>query len=161
MDAIYDPQMVVSVEVQAVGRRTLAAVRCTVPPGEVHAAWRPAVGKVWDFLRGQPGLWAGGHNIFVYHHPKEAGSPMLCDFGVEVAGPFESAGEVFATETPAGEAVVAVYRGPYDGLPQACDAIDTWMAAHARSSAGHSWEIYGDPTPEPADTVTTVLHLLS
>ena len=86
---------------------------------------------------------------------------MLCDFGVEVSGTFDAAGEVFATQTPTGEAVDAVYRGPYDGLHEAYDANDTWMAAHARASAGHSWEIYGDLTPEPADTVTTVLHLLS
>jgi hypothetical protein len=35
------------------------------------------------------------------------------------------------------------------------------MAANRRESAGHSWEIYGDPTPDPADTETTVVHLLS
>src|SRR5215469_6222107 len=29
-----------------------------------------------------------------------------------------------------------------------------------QESAGHSWEIYGDPTPDPADTETTVVHLL-
>ncbi len=153
--------MLVSVGLQAVSSRTLAAVRCTVPPGEVGSAWGPALGQVWDFLRGRPELWTGGHNIFVYHHPKEAGAPLLCDFGVEVAGTFEDAGEVFATETPTGEAVVAVYRGPYDRLHEAYEAIDTWMTTQARGSAGHSWEIYADPTPNPADTVTTVLHLLS
>jgi len=152
--------MAVSVEVQDVSRRPLAAVQCTLPPGEVGSAWEPAVGKVWDFLRGQPALWTGGHNIFVYHHAKEAGAPLLCDFGVEVTSTFDAAGEVFATETPTCEAVVAVYRGPYDRLHEAYDAIHTWMAEHARVSAGHSWEIYGDPTPDPADTVTTVLHLL-
>jgi hypothetical protein len=30
------------------------------------------------------------------------------------------------------------------------------MAANRRESAGHSWEIYGDP----ADTETTVVYLL-
>ncbi len=160
MDAIYHSAMLLSLEVQAVSGRPLAAVRCRVPPSEVGSSWGPAVGKVWDFLRGQPGLWTGGHNNFVYRHAKEPGAPLLCDFGVEVTGPFDPAGEVFATETPTGEAVVAVYRGPYDGLHEAYDAIDTWMAAHARGSAGQSWEIYGDPMPDPADTVTTVLHLL-
>ena len=40
------------------------------------------------------------------------------------------------------------------------DAIRKWMAANRRESAGHSWEIYGDPTPDPADTETTVVCLL-
>jgi hypothetical protein len=34
------------------------------------------------------------------------------------------------------------------------------MAANRRESVGHSWEIYGDPTPDPADTETTVVYLL-
>jgi len=34
------------------------------------------------------------------------------------------------------------------------------MAANRRESAGHSWEIYGDPTPDPAHTETMVVHLL-
>jgi hypothetical protein len=31
------------------------------------------------------------------------------------------------------------------------------MAANQRESAGHSWEIHGDPMPDPADTETTVV----
>ena len=84
----------------------------------------------------------------------------MCEFGVEVTETFATAGEVYATETPAGEAVVAVYRGPYDGLNEAYTAIDEWMAANGRESAGRSWEIYGDPTPDPAGTETAVVHLL-
>jgi hypothetical protein len=34
------------------------------------------------------------------------------------------------------------------------------MAANRRESAGLSWEIYGDPTPDPADTETTIVYLL-
>jgi hypothetical protein len=34
------------------------------------------------------------------------------------------------------------------------------MAANRRESAGHSWEIYEDPTPDPTDTETTVVYLL-
>ena len=39
-------------------------------------------------------------------------------------------------------------------------ALRKWMAAHRRESAGHSGEIYGDPTPDPADTETTVVYLV-
>ena len=88
------------------------------------------------------------------------GFGLLCDFGVEVTRTFEAAGEVHATETTAGEAAAAVHRGPYNRMNEAHDAIGKWMAANGRESAGHSWEIYGDPTPDPADTETTVVYLL-
>jgi len=152
--------MPVSVNVQTVHARKLAAVRREVAPGAIGSAWRPAVDKVWEFIRSQPGLRTDGHNIFLYHHPKDPGAPIRCDFGVEVTRTFETAGEVYATETPAGEAVVAVHRGPYNRMNEAYSAIERWMAVSGRESAGHSWEIYGDPTPDPADTETTIVHLL-
>jgi DNA gyrase inhibitor GyrI len=101
-----------------------------------------------------------GHNIFLYHHPNQPGAPIRCDFGVEVTRTFETAGEVYATETPGGEAAVAVHRGPYTRMNEAHHAIEKWIAANRRESARHSWEIYGDPTPDPADTQTTVVYLL-
>ena len=152
--------MAASVSVQTVHPRRLAAVRCEVAPGEVGSAWGPAVGQVWDFIRSQPGLWTDGHNIFVYHEADDPGGPLLCDFGVEVTRTFEAAGAVHATETPGGEAAVAVHRGAYDRLHEAYDAIEDWMVANGRESAGHTLEIYGDPTPDPADTETTVVRLL-
>jgi len=153
--------MAVSVNLLTVQPRKLAAVRREVRPRAVGSAWGPAVGKVWDFIRSQPGLWTVGHNIFLYHHPTQPSAPILCDFGVEVTRAFETAGEVYATETPGGEAAVAVHRSPYGRMNEAHDAIRKWMATNRRESAGHSWEIYGDPTPDPADTETTVVYLLS
>jgi len=156
----YDRGVLVSVNVETVPPRKLAAVRCEVAPGAVGSAWGPALGKVWDLIRSQPGLWSDGHNIFLYHHSKELGAPILCDFGVEVTRTFETAGEVYATETPGGEVAVAVHRGRYNRMNEAYNAIDKWIAENRRESAGHSWEIYGDPTPDPVDTETTVVHLL-
>ena len=152
--------MPVSVKLQVVQPRKLAAVRREVEPEKVGSAWGPALDLVWDFLRSQSGLWTHGHNIFVYHLPKHPGAPLSCDFGVEVTRTFESVGEVYATETPGGEASVAIHRGPYGRMNEAYDAIDQWMKANRRESAGHVWEIYGDPMPHPADTETTIVHLL-
>lgn len=152
--------MSVSVTLETVHPRKLAAVRREVAPGAIGSVWRPALDKVWEFIRSQPGLRTDGHNIFLYHHAKQAGAPMLCDFGVEVTRSFETAGEVHATETPGGEAVVGIHRGPYNRIDNAHHAIEKWMAANRRESAGHSWEIYGDPAPDPADTETTVVYLL-
>ena len=152
--------MPVAVTLRTVHPRKLAAVRCEVLPGTVGSAWGPALGKVWEFIRRQPGLRTDGHNIFLYHHPTMPDAPILCDFGVEVTRTFEATGEVYATETPAGEAAVAVHRGSYDHMSEAYTAIEKWMVTNGRASAGHSWEIYGDPTPDPAETETTIVHLL-
>ena len=152
--------MPVSVRFETVQPRKLAAVRREVTPGAVASAWGPALDRTWEFIRTQPGLRTDGHNIFLYHHPTHAGAPILCDFGVEVTRTFETAGEVYSCETPGGEAAIAVHRGPYNRLNEAHDAIRRWMTANRRESAGHSWEIYGDPKPDPADTETTVVYLL-
>ena len=152
--------MPVSVDLQNVAPRKVAAVRREVAPGGVGAAWKPALDKVWEFLRSQPGLRTDGHNVFLYHHPAQPGAPIQCDFGVEVTRAFETAGEVYATETPGGEAAVAIHRGPYNRMNEAHSAIRKWMAANGRESAGHSWEIYGDPTPDPSEIETTVVYLL-
>ena len=152
--------MPVSVNLQTVLPRRLAAVRREVAPEAVASAWGPALDKVWLFLRGQPGLRTDGHNIFLYHHLAQPGAPILCDFGVEVTRAFETAGEVYAAETPGGEAAVAVHRGPYNRMHEAHDAVRKWIASNRRESAGRSWEIFGDPAPDPASAETTIVYLL-
>jgi effector-binding domain-containing protein len=85
---------------------------------------------------------------------------MNVDFGVEVTRSFEPSGEVYATETPAGEVATAVHIGGYDRLSDAHDVIDAWARTHQREFAGQSWEIYGDWSDDPSKVETTVVYLL-
>jgi len=103
--------MSAEVTVVQVGPRRLAAVVRQVRVGEVGAAWGPASNLVWAFVRAQPGLWTGGHNVFLYRHPAAGESTLEVAFGVEVGRPFEGEGDVVPVETPAGTVATAVHRG--------------------------------------------------
>jgi effector-binding domain-containing protein len=153
--------MGIDVTVETVQPRKLAAVRRQVPLGAVASAWRPALDQVWAFLRTQPGLRTDGHNIFLYHHPARRSDPMDVDFGVEVARSFVPSGEIRETNTPAGEAAIAVHKGSYDQLRATHDAVHQWASSHKRTFAGLSWEIYGDWSDDPTNLETTVVYLLA
>jgi len=101
--------MTYEVTVETLGTRTLAAVRRRVPMNNIAKEFRPALDRVWAFLKKNPGLRTDGHNVFLYHHENPEIMPV--DFGVEVVGAFTGEGEVQCVTTPAGEAAVVVHRG--------------------------------------------------
>lgn len=148
---------IVEVDVAA---RPIAAVHVSVRVGHVATAWRPALDKVWAFLRRHDGLRTDGHNLFVYRHPVRPGAPLEVDVGVEVSHAFESEGEIVFTHTPAGRAVSTVHIGPPEQLAVANAAIEEWCRANGRSMAGISWEIYGDPGDDPGSLEVQVFYLL-
>ena len=152
--------MVYEIVTETAAARPIAAVRRRVAIGEVSPVWRPALDRVWAFLRRHPGLRTGGHNIFVYHHPTRLGDPMEVDFGVEVSGAFASEGEVLFTHTPAGLVASTLHVGPIAMLASANEAIESWCATHKRALGGASWEIYGDPTDD-GELEVRVFYLLA
>ena len=139
----------------------LAAVRRRVRIGDVARAWKPALDIVWEFLHYNEGLWTKGHNCFLYHHPAAGEAAMMVDFGVQVIRPFQDAGEVVCTQTPAGEVVLTTHIGSYGKLAAAHEAIHLWGAATGRAFGGWSWEIYGDWSEDEAKLETQVVYLLS
>ena len=141
--------------------RPIAAVHTSVPVGQVAAAWRPALDKVWAFLGTHEGLRTDGHNIFVYRHPVRPGAPMEVDFGVEVSRAFDGEGEIVFTHTPAGHAASTVHVGPPGSArPTPMPPSRRGAGANQRSLAGVSWEIYGDPGDDPATFEVQVFYLL-
>jgi effector-binding domain-containing protein len=147
--------------VEDVAARPMAAVHRSVAVGEVGSAWRPALDKVWAFLRRHDGLRTDGHNIFLYRHPVEPGAPLEVDFGVEVSRAFAGEDEIAFTHTPAGLAASTIHAGPLDQLGDANAAIEEWCSANRRPLAGVSWEIYGDPGDDPSVLDVQVFYLLT
>jgi effector-binding domain-containing protein len=152
--------MDLSVKVEQIQPRLLAAVRRAAAPREIPAAFKPALDLVWAFLGKHPGLRSDGHNVFLYHHVARPEAGMPIDFGVEVTRRFQPEGEVHCVETPAGEASVLVHRGPYGGLPQAHAWVHAWCKSNGRVIGGHSLEIYGDWSSDPSQLETTIQYLL-
>jgi effector-binding domain-containing protein len=140
--------------------RVLAAVRRVAAPREISTAFKPALDRVWAFLKQHAGLRSEGHNVFLYHHVAQPETGMPIDFGVEVSRRFEPEGEVCCIETPAGEAAVLQHRGAYSGLPEAHAALHRWCATNGRTIGSHSLEIYGDWSADPRELETTIQYLL-
>lgn len=152
--------MAYEIILEDVAARPIAAVHASVPVGQVGAAWRPALDKVWAFLGRHDGLRTDGHNIFVYRHPVQPGAPIEVDFGVEVSRAFAGEDEIVFTHTPAGRVASTIHIGPPDQLANANAAIEAWCRANHQSLAGASWEIYGDPGDDPATLEVRVFYLL-
>ena len=136
--------------------------RCAqiVPLGEIARAWKPALDQVWAVLHAHPEV-THGHNLFLYHHPEVRSAPMAIDFGVQVTQPFEAVG-----------ASAASRRRRASSRRRCTSARTTARRTRTRRSTrgaprtigaigGASWEIYGDPTPDPALTETTISYLLA
>jgi len=140
--------------------RPIAAARARMAPPDIPGHFRQSLDKVWKFLGYYPHLRAAGHNVFLYRHDMDETGAMTIDFGVEVSQVFATGGEVFCTNTPAGEAATTVHRGPYAGLRAGHEAVRAWMAANGRESAGWSWEVYGDWNDDPAKLETGIFYLL-
>jgi len=146
---------------KTVRAQPLAAVRRRVLIDDVGRAWKPALDIVWEFLHQHEGLWTDGHNCFVYHRPASGEAAMVVDFGVQVIRPFQDAGEVVCTETPAGEVAMTTHVGSYRKLAAAHEAINSWRGETGHAFGGCSWEIYGDWTDDEAKLETQIVYLLS
>ena len=154
--------MTYTVTVERVAAQPLAAVRDRMPARDIPGRFRHSLDKVWLYLRAHPGLWTGGHNVFLYRQDMDATGAMTIDFGVQVTRTFEEKGEgdVRCVMTPEGEVASTVHVGAYAGLKAAHEAVHAWVAANGRRVGDWSWEIYGDWNDDPRKLSTQILYLL-
>jgi len=154
--------MTYAVTIETVAPRQIAAVRSRVAIPDIAAAWKPALDQVWAFLAAHEELRvAGGHNVFLYHHPTQRDQPMDIDFGVGVARPFTGEGAVQLAETPAGQVARTLHVGSYMKLPGAHQAVHAWCAQNGKRIGGASWEAYGDWADDESKLETEIFYLLA
>ena len=144
-----------NVRIETVSQQLLAAVRLRIPSQEISRRFREALDQVWSFLRRRPDLHSGGHNVFIYR------SDGTTDFGVQINGPFDAAGDVFCTFSPEGRVATAIHRGDYARLGETHALVRRWCAENGHQRAGTDWEIYGDWNEDPRRLETQVCCLLT
>jgi effector-binding domain-containing protein len=137
--------------------RTLAAITATTDPSSLSQTIFQLLDHVWPVLRAQNART--DHNIVTYR-PTDDGA-LKIEVGVEVLGDFQEDGPVRRVATPAGEVAAVAHFGGYGDLNAAYEALEAWREANGRSSAGVSWEIYGDPNDDPTKQRTDVYVLLT
>lgn len=117
--------------------------------------------------------YAEKHGIALTGHPftryVEMGVGMVTiEPGMRIAAPADPAligardepSEVLLEALPSGPAATVMHAGAYESLADAYAAIEEWMAAQGKHSAGPPWESYiTDPAdfPDPKDWKTEVL----
>jgi AraC family transcriptional regulator len=77
---------------------------------------------------------------------------MVMEAGFAIAAPADGDPDagIEALTIPAGEAAVAIHRGPYDGLPATFEAVEAWVRSEGRSPGGPPMELYlTDPGEHP------------
>lgn len=153
----YGPRVDYDVRTETAAPRLLAAVSTTTTPQELGRAIIALLDQVWPVVRAQ-GVVAG-HNVVIYDG-RGAGSLQI-HAGVEVTSEFAETGAVRRRETPAGEVATITHLGAYNEMTPTYTAMQDWLAAHGRRGAGPSWEVYGDPADDPAQTRTDIYVLLA
>lgn len=81
---------------------------------------------------------------------------MEIELGVPCASPAPTAAGLHAATLPGGRAAVATYRGRYEDIGPAYEALANWIAAHGHIMAGPPREVY---LTGPADVARPEDHL--
>jgi len=134
-------------------------MRRRVTRDEIATALSESLPTVFGYAQ-QHGLAITGPPFARY--PEVGMGSLVIESGVTVAAPPAMAPDdgIEALTVPAGKAVVAVHRGPYDSLPESYQQIEKWMRDQGLSAAGAPWETYlTDPgeRPDPATWETEIV----
>lgn len=144
---------------ETVPDHVVAVVRRTVRMDELTAFYDSAYGAVARAVA-ETGGTLSGPALGWYHGMPAETVDVAAGFSVTGPdrGPLRDGVEV--VHIPGGEAVVATYVGPYDGLGGAWGEVQRWAAANGVDGRGDFWEEYvTEPSPQgdPTKNITRMV----
>jgi effector-binding domain-containing protein len=136
-----------------------AVVRLTIPRDQMQSAFPAAVHEILDVVNAQ-GIGPAGPP-FAYHFRFDS---EVFDFeiGFPISGNLDESGRVRRGELPAAKVVRTIYRGDYDGLPNAWGAFEARIKADGYRTRDSFWERYlaGPESGDPAQYRTELAWLV-
>ena len=138
-----------------------AVIHLTIPREEMRNVMGPGIGELMAAVAAQ-GIAPAGP--WFAHHLKM--DPATFDFEIclPVTAPVAASGRVKAGHLPATTVARTVYHGPYEGLSDAWDEFDAWIAANGHTPRPDLWECYvvgPEASPNPANWRTQLNRPLS
>jgi AraC family transcriptional regulator len=153
------PAVPLQISVRDVPAFHALVIRRRITRDEIAAALAECLPTVFGYAQ-QHGLAITGPPFARY--PEVGMGSLVVEGGITIAEPPATAlsDGIEAITIPAGRAVVAIHRGPYENLPESYQEIEKWMRAQHMSAAGAPWETYlTDPgeRPDPATWETEIV----
>jgi effector-binding domain-containing protein len=135
-----------------------AAVIRAILPAELIGT---VIGGMFDEIVG----FLGANNITptgqAFGRFRRAGDKVEMGVGFTADRPITPSGRIVSQHLPGGEAAVATYRGPYEDVSQAYDAVRDWLQKNERIAAAEPWEVYLSSPEEDPPRIEIVFPLQS
>ena len=151
------PTMSIAITHTTMPARTVASLRDTIPSYADE-------GLLWQRLMstlpatGAP-IAPTATPVAVFHDEGFVESGPDVEVQLDVAAPFEDAGDVHCRQVPEQEVVVGTLHGPYEGVSDVMEAIGAWVGEHGYRFAGPMYDRYlvgPQQEPDPGRWVTEV-----
>lgn len=116
-----------------------AVIHHTIPRFRIREVMGPAIVELHETLARQ-GIQELGP-VFAHHYKLD---PKIFDFdvGIPVLRPVTPSRAVMQGRLPATRVARTVYRGPYEGLPDAWREFEAWVKAQGLKPGRSLWESY-------------------
>ena len=131
--------MIDTPKILQISSQPIAAIRLDVPRAAMMKVFGPAAQELFSTL-GAQGVNPTGP-LFDYH-PSMTSERFTFELSVPVSQPITPSGRVVNSATPAGTVARTIYRGPYEGLPDAWGEFEAWMKAEGHNPQPNLWEFY-------------------